>query len=68
MFALLTKRGGGKWALGRLRPLVEEIGVGAKREIGVRVLLEARAQVRPLEMLGRRLEGDGGQLRASARN
>ena len=43
MFALLTERGGGKWALGRLRPLVEEIGVGTKREIGVRVLPEARA-------------------------
>ena len=62
MFALLTKRGGGKRALGCLGPLVEEIGIGTKRKIGVRVLLEARAQVRPLQMLGRRLEGEGGQL------
>ena len=63
MFALLTKRGGGKGALGGLGPLIEEIGIGSKREIGVRILLEARAQLRPLQMLGRRLEGEGAQLR-----
>src|SRR4029077_11649566 len=47
MFALLTERGGGKWAFGRLGPLVEEIWLGTKREIGVPVLLEARAELRP---------------------
>ena len=52
MFALLTQRGGGKRAFGRLGPLVEEIWLGTKREIGVRVLLEARAELRPLQMLG----------------
>ncbi len=34
MFALLTKRGGGKWALRRLGPFIEQIGVGTKLEIG----------------------------------
>ena len=33
MLALLTKRGGGKWALGGFGPLIEEIGIGAKRKI-----------------------------------
>lgn len=63
MFALLTECGGGKWAFGRLGSLVEEIWLGTKREIGVPVLLEARAELRPVQMLGRRLEGDGGELR-----
>ena len=35
MLALLTKRGGGKWALGAVGPLIEEIGVGTKRKIRV---------------------------------
>ena len=63
MFALLTKRGGGKWALGCLGPLIEEIGIGTKREVGVGVLLEAWAELRPLPMLGGRFEGQGGELR-----
>ena len=63
MFALLTKRGGGKRALGRLGSFIEEIGIGTKREIGIRILLEAWAEVRPLQMLGRRFEGQGGELR-----
>ena len=62
MHALLTKRGGGKWALGCLRPLIEHIQVGTKLKIGVRVQLEARVQVRPLQMFERRLEGESGQL------
>src|ERR1700730_8191433 len=62
MFALLTNRVGGKGAAGCLRPLVEEIGIGTKRKIGVRFLLEARAQPRPLEVLGSRLERNRSQL------
>ena len=62
MFALLPNCGGGKWAAGCLRPLVEEIGIGTKRKIGVRFLLEAQAQPRPLEVLGSRLERNRGKL------
>ena len=45
MLALLTERGGGKWTGWCLGPLVEEIGVFAEREIGIRILPEALAQV-----------------------
>jgi len=57
MFALLTERGGGKGAFGRLGPLVEEIWLGTKREIRVAVLLEARAEPRLRSIQG--LWGNG---------
>jgi hypothetical protein len=45
VLALLTKCAGSKWTLGGLGSFVEEIWIGAKRKIGSRVFLEARAQV-----------------------
>jgi hypothetical protein len=56
MLALLTKPSGGKWTLRGFGPFVEEVGVGTKRKIASSVPLEAGAQVRPVEMLGRRFE------------
>ena len=62
MFALLTNCGGRKWSPRCLRPFIEWIRIGTKRKVGVRFLLEARAQPRPLEVLGSRLERNRSQL------
>src|SRR5262249_54444172 len=63
MFALLTNCGGSKWAPGCLRPFIKKIRISPARKIGICFLLEAWAQIRPLEVLGMRFERDCGQLR-----
>src|SRR5262249_29174882 len=64
MFALLPNGAGGKRAPGCFWLFIERIWISAQVKVGIRFLLEAWAQIRPLEVLGRRFEGDCGQLRA----
>ena len=62
MFSLLVEGAFCQRTPRRVRPFVDRSGSGAHGEIGFDIMPKALAQITPLAALGRKLEGDRGEL------